>query len=151
MMVMVMVMMPFVRNFYLISDYVFLFCPVRSVTLTLSAIGPLSALPLFDVCSSSVQDLLCLCSFICVSPLNNSLTFFALSQFFLFGIWGKQDGTSNCAWGGRGQCCSSLVSGSPQPPPGYLLFSLSPHPLLTINNISEKGQERGGKWRRSQN
>ena len=88
MMVMVMVMMPFVRNFYLISDYVCLFCPVRSVTLPLSAIGPLSALPLFDVCSSSVQDLLCLCSFICVSPLNNSLTFFALSQFFLFLVSG---------------------------------------------------------------
>ena len=82
------------------------------------------------ICSSFVRSLFLLCSisalplfvifWLSLSPLNSSLTLHFLlstSIFSALGIWGKQDGTSNCAWGGRGRHCSSLVSGSPQPPP----------------------------------
>ena len=104
------------------------------------------------ICSSSVRSLLFLCSkfalplfahlwlSLCpLNPFNNSLTSqLPYSIFSTFGIWGKQDGTSNCAWGWRGQICSSPALGSPQPPPGCHYFSLSSLslPLLTNNNIS---------------
>ena len=120
-------MMIVLYAFCLISDCVSFVWLIQSVTFPPSAIGPWSALPLFVVCFSSVRNLLFLCSkfalplfgylWVSLSPLNNSLTLHFLLSPSTLGIWGKQDGTSNCAWGGRGRHCSFLVSRSPQPPP----------------------------------
>ena len=117
----------------------------------------------FEICSSSVRRLLFLClksalpqfeicppQFVICSPqfvflwlllnsLQNSHTIFCspTNFFLLFGIWGKQDGTSNCAWGWRGQRRSSPALGSPQPPPrchSFSSFSLTS--FLTNSNIS---------------
>merc|ERR1712002_912512 len=104
-----------------------------------------SVLPLFEICSSSVRNLLSsvrnlLILFVSLPSLQLSHSpFFALPLNFLsaLGIWGKQDGTSNCAWGWRGQNCSSPALGSPQPPPGcHPSHFLSTCSLLTKYNIS---------------
>ena len=156
MMIMLFVMMsdaqPFVRN-CLISD---LICPFPVLLIGLSL---RSSIYQFEICSSSDRRLLFLCLksalpqfeicppqfvflWLSLFSLQNShsLNFLLLPTnfFLLFGIWGKQDGTSNCAWGWRGQKCSSPALGSPQPPPGCHYFSLSSLslPLLTNNNIS---------------
>ena len=108
-----------------------------------------SVSPLSDllVLSSSVWNLLFLYLLIRVCPYFLSvlsttllpLIFFSLLySIFSLGIWGKQDGTSDCAWGWRGQYCSSPASGSPPPLPrclSFLSFSLSLS-LLTKNNNS---------------